>query len=82
MKIKGHFYSSDLLEIFYSMIETGDYDGKLMKYKGMSDALITRKPWHERQRVLFGFITSATGYTASVLAAFIIGLIFGKSCNR
>ena len=82
MKIEGYVYSSDILEIYYGLLETGDYDGELMKPKGISDVLIRRKPWHERNRILFVFITSVTGYVATIAIAFIIGLIFGKSCNQ
>ena len=82
LKIEGYVYSSDLLEVYYALLETGDYDGTLIKYKGMSDVLIRRKPWHERNRLLFGFINSTVGQLASLLVAFILGLFFGQSCNR
>jgi hypothetical protein len=81
LKIESYAYASDLLEIFYTMVETGDYDGTLIKYKGLSDVLIRRKPWHERNRLIYGFITSTVGYIATISIAFTIGLIFGKSCT-
>ena len=81
MNIDGYVYSSDLLEVYYAMMETGDYEGQLFKFEGVSDVMIWRKPWHERNKLMFGFLTSTVGYTAVVIVTFIIGLLFGKSCN-
>ena len=82
LKIEEYIYSSDLLEVYYALLETGDYDGRLIKYKGVSDILIWRKPWHERNRILFGFILSTVGYIATLTIAFIVGLIAGQSCSQ
>jgi hypothetical protein len=82
MKVRSFVYSSDILEIYYALAETGDYNGTFMKYNEISDIIITRKPWHERHRYLFGFINSGIGFSATILVAFIIGVIFGKSCNQ
>jgi hypothetical protein len=80
--IKGSIASYELLEVFYSMVETGDYEGDLFKYEGLSDILIRRKPWYKRNRILYSFLTSAVGYISTIAMAFIIGLLFGQSCNR
>jgi len=74
MKIEGHFYSSDLLEIYYAIIQTGDYNGTLFKYEGISDALVWRKPWHERHRYLEIAIITAV----SIIVGYVIGLISNR----
>ncbi len=82
MSITNYVYSSDLLEIFYEMIETGNYEGRLIKFNDISDIIIWRKPWHERNRLFYGAINSSIAYTITLTLTFILGLIFGKSCNQ
>ena len=82
LEIIDCIYSSDLLEIYYSLLETGRYNGQLIKYNGRSDILMWRKSWQERNPVWDRFRTASISALFSLSVGLILWLLANQKQSR
>ena len=73
MNVKGYVYSSDILELYYTLLQTGNYEGQLFKYEGVSDILIWKNPFKERR----WYIVEAIKYIIGGIIGVAIAKLFG-----